>query len=206
MKKRILITAATLMVVAAVAVPNAMAYFTDSMSAAGRVPVVVGDSEIIPTENVEEMTKYISISNTGTFDVYIRAKAIAPSSVTLTLTDEAKANGWSQGDGGYYYYSDILPAGEDSQAKELIIEVSQPSNLGEFQTDFNVVIVQEAAKVHYKEDGTPYADWVEDVIITENNEEQPKETEDVIQDDNSQVPVIDENVNNDTQNNEEGEE
>ena len=130
--KKYLIIAAALVMIGAAGIKPTMAYFTDTQTATGKITVNLGDSTIIPDEKVDGMTKIITVSNTGDYDVFVRVKAIYSSNYTVTLTDNAKANGWSDGGDGYYYYSDIVTKKDTDNASskqlELEIEVKDKNN------------------------------------------------------------------------------
>nr|MCR5415248.1 hypothetical protein [Pseudobutyrivibrio sp.] len=117
------------------------------------------DGELPPPEDyVENMVKHVTLTNTGECDVYVRVLAVYPDDGSvgaelLSTTD------WSQGEGGYYYYSKILAPGESTS--ELQLEITYSTEL-----DFNVIIIQEATKVIYDEDGNPTADWTSTVTVT----------------------------------------
>ncbi len=154
MKKKWLILAALAAVtLSTIAVTPSIAYFTDTVQTKGTIEVKLGDGKPKIDEEVKNMTKYVTIKNTGDYDIYVRVKAIYPDSCTLTLQKES---GWEQGQGGYYYYESPVAPGK-STASQLKLKITKNTDL---DLDFNVVIVQEATKVVYDEDGNPTpADW-----------------------------------------------
>ncbi|MBE5911510.1 hypothetical protein [Pseudobutyrivibrio sp.] len=148
--KWLILVAAALVLVSGTAVKPAIAYFTDTISTEGKIELKLGDSEIPPMEDkVENMIKKISISNTGDYELLVRAKALYPDNCTVTLVD---SEGWSDGGDGYYYYSDIVSPGE--KTNQLLLQINS-----EAEESFNVIIVQEGAKVIYDEDGSYTGDW-----------------------------------------------
>ncbi|QFJ53600.1 hypothetical protein [Pseudobutyrivibrio xylanivorans] len=144
------LVAAAAIVLSISAVRPAIAYFTDTVETSGKFDLKIGDGKPGIDEKVEGMTKSITIKNTGDYDIFVRAKAIAPETCTLT---PQLAEGWSKGDGDFYYYSKPVSPGEATET-ELKIHITSNSDY-----DFNVVIVQEATKVLYDEAGNPSADW-----------------------------------------------
>ncbi len=159
-RKWLYLIAAAAIVLSMTAVKPAIAYFTDTMTAEGTIPIKITDSTTKIKEKVSEMTKHVVISNTGDYDIFVRAKAIAPDSCTITPTLN---EGWSKGDGEYYYYNKPLAPGEET-ATELELKISNDSNL-----DFNVVVVQEAVKALYNADGSAQPiDWSTGKISTSN--------------------------------------
>ncbi len=161
-KGKYLLILAAFAVIGLASVKPAMAYFTDYALATGYHVVKVHDPVVDPpTENVKDMVKTISLTNTGDFDMYVRVRAICPDTVTATMEN---TTGWTK-DGDFYTYDAILPVGQSTS--EINLRISEPT--GELAgSDFNVVIIQEGTKVHYKEDGTPYANWQDK--ITERRE------------------------------------
>ncbi len=151
--KKYLIIAAALAFIGAASVGPAMAYFTDSHIATGMVAIDLGDSELTPTESVEGMVKTIQVENSGNYEVYIRVKALYGSTVGVEKLDGDK---WSLAEDGYYYYSDVVEAGGITEELKLIITAPADTK----QDSFNVVIVEEATRVTYADDGTlNAADW-----------------------------------------------
>ena len=150
MKKRLVLIAMALILISGIAIKPAVAYFTDTVSAEGMLELKVGDGELDKMDDsVENMVKKIAITNTGEFDVFVRAGVIAPDGVTVTM--EA-SDGWTKGEDGYYYYSPVVAIGETSGKLNLKVD-------GGELTDFNVIIVQEATKVIYDEAGNATFDW-----------------------------------------------
>lgn len=138
--KKYLLVAAALVVIGATSIKPAMAYFTNSHQAVGTVTVHLGDLEITPNENAKEWTKEITVQNTGDYDVFVRVKAICGSQYSANLTS---GDGWSYNENdGYYYYSDLLA--KDATSSVLKLTITPPEGLE--NEEFNVVIVQEAAK------------------------------------------------------------
>ena len=152
-KKPLIMAAATLALTGTLAVGSAMAYFTTYSTAGGGVTMNMGFTETIPNEEVDENGKHITITNTGDYDCFVRVKAFAP----VDLTYNAPDGGWTDGGDGYWYYGEVLPAGETT-GKELNITYKFPSG-DEKPDEFNIVVIEECTPVLYQEDGTPYADW-----------------------------------------------
>ena len=148
--KKLVIIAAALVMIGAASVGPAMAYFTDTQLATGMVSVNLADSKLTPHESVENMIKTIQVENTGSYDVYVRVRAIYGSTVSVNVADGSSGN-WSKAEGDdYYVYSAVLKPGEITEALKL--EIIPPS--GTTQSSFNVIIVEEATKALYKADGT----------------------------------------------------
>lgn len=151
-RKWLILAAFAAVTLSIVAVTPSIAYFTDTVQTEGKIEVKLGDGKPEIDENVKDMTKYVTIKNTGDYDIFVRAKAIYPDTCTVTLENEA---GWKNGTGGYYYYDNPVAPGASTESA-LTLKIENSSEL-----DFNVVIVQEATKVVYDENGNPKpADWI----------------------------------------------
>lgn len=156
-KKAFWLAAAALALVGTAGAGEAMAYFTTYVTAAGGYPVTLGyETEI--EEDVSDMTKHVVITNTGETDCYVRVKVFSGSQFEIAYTP---GSGWSQEADGYWYYSEILPAGESTS--ELLAKIQVPEG---YTDTFNIVVVQECTPVLYDEGGQPYADWERKVDTT----------------------------------------
>jgi hypothetical protein len=152
-----------------------MAYFTDYTTAGGTVEISVKDPSTDVTESVSEWTKRITIQNTGEADCFIRVAAIAPDKYTLSLDSAGEVSeDWSSQSDGYYYYNNPVAPGEstsDLNIKIIGYETIENDEQGNLPSEFNVIILQESAKVLYQEDGTPYADWSQAISTDQNVQE-----------------------------------
>ena len=153
MKKRdIFLAAFAAALVAAAAVDSAWAYFTTYAEAQGGYPISLGDETRVE-EEFSDWTKHVSITSAeGSEPAYVRVKAFSGSQYDLVYSD-GKGK-WTPGDGGYYYYSDIVEGGESTEPLDIKIE-----GIPEDAEEFNVVVVHESTPVQYDGDGKPYADW-----------------------------------------------
>ena len=144
MKKKILIVAASLLLLGAVGVKPAMAYFTATHESSGVASF--GHIEITPHEKIDGFTKSITIENTGDNPVYVRVQLFAGSTHKLTVAAGSSSK-WDKDADGFYYYSDKLEAGATTET----LSVTVDSN-GETAKEFNVIVVSEATGV--KADGS----------------------------------------------------
>ncbi len=153
--KNIFLAAAAGMLILSAGAGSAWAYFTTYTEAAGGYAIQLGSQSEV-TETLDSWTKHVTVTNDASSGpVYVRAKAFSGGSYPLTYSDSD--NRWTLGEEGYYYYSEILLAGEASGPLDIHIDgVPQKVKDGE---NFNVVVVYESTPVCYREDGTPYADW-----------------------------------------------
>ena len=152
-KRRIVLAALAVVVVLVAAIGSSLAYFSAFVTASGTVTVGAGTTTTIEEPDVSEGTKHLVITNTGENDCYVRAKAFAGSALTLTYS----GSGWTDRGDGWYYYGEILPAGE--QTSELLVTISGEEDLAEDVDSFNVIVVYEHAPVSYDENGNAFEDW-----------------------------------------------
>ena len=141
-KKKIIVIAASLLLLGSIAVKPALAYFTDSHTAKGAVSVTLGEYKIVPDEEVDGLTKTIYVKNTGDFPVYARVKVFVGSTHGLKF-EEDKSDDWRYvSSDEFYYYDKILQPTDTS--KPLVVTID-PKN--ETSETFNVIVVEEATLV-----------------------------------------------------------
>ncbi len=163
-KKPLVLAAAAIALTGSLTVGSAMAYFTTYATAQGGVKMNMGFTETVPNEEVDEKGKHVTIKNTGDYDCFVRVRAFAP----VELSYKAPDGGWTDGGDGYWYYNEILPAGQTTKT-ELNISYEFPSG-DQKPEEFNVVVIQECTPILYDEDGNAYADW--NKVVTDSNETQ----------------------------------
>lgn len=164
-KKKMILIAASVLMLSAVAVKPAIAFLTDTHGTAGTSTVHINDHdiEIIPVERIDENIKVIKIKNTGELPVKVRVKLVVGSTHKDELefgeSQKAQSVGWTYDSGdGYYYYKDTIDVGKESG--ELHVKITpKPGTTGRF----NIIVTSEAARV--KADGT--GAW-EEVLTYEN--------------------------------------
>ena len=176
MKKRNLILAgiAAGMILTA-SVPSALAYFTTYVSAKGMKDVVLQDRTELEEPEPENWTKVITIkADADSEPVYVRANAFAPDDYTLTFS----GTGWSQGEGGWYYFSTPISKGGAAEALNVKIDKNGGFGKEDIGENFNVVVVYEYTPVLYREDTLePYADWSKSVEYHETVNSEVTEAE-----------------------------
>lgn len=148
--KRIWLLLVAVVLVFSVSFGTTLAYFTTYAEAEGGHVLELGHFTRI-REEFSQWTKHVTLTNTGDRDCYVRLKAFCGSELKLEFTNESGK--WSLGDDGYYYYSDIVPIGGETEPIDIKIDIPEG-----YTQDFNVVVVQECTLVLYDGD-TPYADW-----------------------------------------------
>ena len=83
----------------------------------------------------------------------MRVKVFAGEMFQDSLSYSDDSGKWTPGEDGYYYYSDIVPAGGMTEELRVMID-----NMDAEQS-FNVIVAQECTLVQYDDSGSPYADW-----------------------------------------------
>lgn len=157
-KKTLILSLLSLSLIVLCSVQSAYAYFTTYTSARGEASLHLGyDTTIV--EELDNMTKHISVrSEEGSIPVYVRVRYFAPAG--YTVTPSSVGNQWIQ-NGDYWYYSNILLAGESTSNLDLLINVPNDQ-----LQDFNVIVVSESVPVTYDATGNPEpANWNQPVEI-----------------------------------------
>lgn len=153
-KRSIILALAAVVLVLAVSLPTAWAYFTTYTEAKGGVPLQPWRVETKIKEEVTNWVKHVVIENSEDGGpVYVRARAYSGSIYPLTYTGE----GWTDGGDGFWYYDGILNGGEATP--ELLVKIDGVPKDAVDGQEFNVVVVYETTPVQYDQDGKPYADW-----------------------------------------------
>lgn len=155
-KSRIALAAAAAVMLIALSIPGAMAYFTANDRAEGTVPVNLGYKTTIDEPQVEDWQKHIVITNEAdsSESCYVRAKAIAPESLELSYSGK----GWSEGEDGFWDYVTPLAPGESTE--ELLVKIENIPADAKEGDKIKVPVVYESTKVIYNQDGSPQkADW-----------------------------------------------
>lgn len=163
-KKPLVLAAAAIALTGSLTVGSAVAYFTTYATAQGGVTMNMGFTKTKPHEEVDENGKHVTISNVGDYDCFVRVRAFAPVELSYNVPD----GGWTDGGDGYWYYNDVLQAGQTTE-KELNITYKFPSG-DQKPEEFNVVVIQECTPILYDEDGNAYADW--DNVVTDSSNTQ----------------------------------
>lgn len=167
------LSAAAVILLAGTTLGKAIAYFTTYVVAEGGRELKLGFTTTEPIENIVPGAKEITIKNTGANDCYVRVKVFAGNEYTLTFMEDKSDAHWKAGKDGYYYWTEILPAGPEGQGGmtgTLKIKI----DCGDTTMDsFNVIVVQECTPVTFGENGEQLTwnkvDWdrTADVIKTE---------------------------------------
>lgn len=148
--KRTWLLLAVALLVCTMSVGTTLAYFTANAEAEGGHVLELGHFTKI-REEFSNWTKHVTLTNTGDRDCYVRLKAFSSSDLELNYISQSEK--WSLGDDGYYYYSDIVPIGGETEPIDIKIDIPEG-----YTQDFNVVVIQECTLVLFEGD-EPYADW-----------------------------------------------
>lgn len=157
-KNIVALPAAALLMVALADFGNTSAYFTTYVSAGGNETVHMGSQTEIH-EDVSDMTKHVSITNTSAQNAcFVRVKVFYGGQLQVSYIDRSESGDlWTYSEeDGYWYYGPILAPGASTE----ILDVKIGDLPEDFDKDsFNVVVIQECTPVIYDEDGNPTADW-----------------------------------------------
>lgn len=164
--KKLILVAAALLMLGAISIKPAMAYFTDTHTANGSV--LFGKRSITPHEKTEGLTKTITVENTGDYPVYVRVKLFAGDTHGLKFNGD-KSPKWSfNGNDEFYYFE--TPISPKELTGELVVDIDP---VDETAGEFNVIVVEEGCPVG--EDGQPT--WDKKITNTEtfnSGETQPE--------------------------------
>ena len=172
-KRTWLLPAAALGMTALLTLEGVSAYFTTYVSAGGSQVVHMGSRTEIH-EDLSNMTKHVSITNTSQInDCFVRVKVFHGGQFEVSYTDRSEGGLWiySEAD-GYWYYGPALAAGESTE----ILDVKVGDLPEDFDRDsFNVVVIQECTPVVYDGEGNPTADW--NTVYTDYEETEGRKTD-----------------------------
>ena len=155
-KKSYILSLLALVLILCAFIQPAWAYFTSSKEADGAVQLNFKRTTTI-TETVDQnMTKHVTITNTGDCEVWIRARAYAGEQYALTVSE---TNGWEKR-GNWWYYNKTVEPGKSTG--ELLVKLDlngiEPTDVA------NVGVIYQCTTVIYDSDGKPTADWSPDLI------------------------------------------
>lgn len=170
-KKIVSLAAAAIVLTAGVTVDEAMAFFTNHITASGSKELHLGFTTTLPEDAVSDWANHITVKNEGANACYVRVKAFAGEQYGLSHDTAGSDGGWSTlGNDGYYYWHDILEKGASTGSLALKIDHANATD------DFNVVIVQERTPVVYDENGVPVTwdkmDWTRTADVVKKIETQ----------------------------------
>ena len=144
--KKIIITALSLVLLLTASVGLTAAYFTDYEAAkGGAVLSLSGQTQLEETMNGNNKT--VVIKNVGETDMIVRVQVIGDGDkVNVTAGSE-----WEKA-GDWWYYKDILKAGQETEPLFTQIVLSDKDNINpRYWTDFNVYIRHESKQAEFHE-------------------------------------------------------
>lgn len=168
--------AAALCLTAGLTVGKAMAYFTTYARSEGTVSVSLDFPHVDVEEEVTNLTKHITVANTGEADCYVRVKVLAGEKYQEQLAF-TPGDGWGERqEDGYFYYNRILKAQgtePESSTRTTVLDaaialkdqtgVMAGGVVSEAEKDglkeFNIIVVAECTPVFYDDDGNPQYSW-----------------------------------------------
>lgn len=161
-RTKLTMTALAAMLVLGMSAGTAWAYFTDSTTAEGSIPIKVEPTTTITEENGPG-TKTIRIRNTGeNVPAYARVRIYAASD----LGASAVGDGWSGSIGSWFEYAEPLAVGAETKPLEVSFELEHAYNEAEGiegarnGDETNIIVVFECVPVTYDADGNPLpASW-----------------------------------------------
>ena len=117
------------------------AYFTANTEAEGGLRIVPESNE--PHEYIVDKEKRLTIENdVDAAPVFVRARGFSGDDSDLTYDGE----NWHDGGDGWWYYDEILEAGQTTEALVISIEKVLPED-AEPGDNFNVIVVYESTRV-----------------------------------------------------------
>ena len=187
-----LLTAAAVMLVLSAVMGSAWAYFTTYCRAKGGYPIVLGHEEH-EEEAFKQWNKELSIKiSDDSNPVYLRARAFC-ADYELSYSDDivgedgktTNKNWVGPSNDGWVYYTEILGKNDKRRAESLFVKINNvPENKDEvaFKGDeFNVIIVYEATRVQYDDNGNelPWdrVDWTQKVDTHRTSADSAEKTE-----------------------------
>ncbi len=159
-KKHFILAALAVVLVLSSSIGIALAYFTTYATARGGYVIHLGNQTEL-REDYENGQKTLQIKNTaeaGTRPVFVRAKALAGTDVTLTYADE---NHWYDGGDGYHYYTEAV-YGQETTGQE-VITITFPKQKDDTGKDIepkdgtvvNVTVIYECVPAVFTAEGFP---------------------------------------------------
>ena len=145
-----------LVLILTLSVQPALAYFTDSTQAAGSVELYFGSKTEI-TEEVKDLVKTVTITNTEGAPVWVRAVAYVGSAFELEVS------GWGSpaGSDTWVYYGVPIAAGEATTGLKVAV-TKIPSSSDYSMKSFNVGVQFESIPVEYYANGDPITPTADD--------------------------------------------
>ena len=158
MKKRTLLLAVlAFALVLSSGIGSAIAYFTSYATARGGYVIQGGRTEI--EENWQHGQKIVRIRNVartandnGKYPVFVRARAFADSSLSISFSSDPEG-AWKQ-DGDYWYYQSAIAAGDISGALNIAVAAKKTEDFKVGDTA-DVIVVYESVPAMFLADDSP---------------------------------------------------
>lgn len=153
-KKSIFLLALSIILLIAATANSTLAYFTTYTSAEGGYILNLKKGTTAIEAEQDGNSWFVRVTNSndnGNQPVFVRVQFIAPRGCSLT-TD---GNGWTDGEDGFWYYADIVPAGGVTNYLQTAVTI----NPGYEPDSFDIVALYETAPVLYDANNRPTTDW-----------------------------------------------
>ena len=147
-KNKLLLTALAVILAMGVMVAPALAYFTAHTEAAGGIALDLGHQTTID-EDFYDWGKLVTVTNEGPESCYVRVQAFSSGRLEVS-----PSGAWTDGGDGWWYYNDVVDAGESTTVLDVAIKDKSEKELVNGQI-VDVAIVYESMKVVYDENGKP---------------------------------------------------
>ena len=163
-RKTFLVALLAIVLIFSASIQPAMAYFSAYTTASGGQKVTVSEGPDA-YEREKNMVKTLVITNKkGAAPIFVRAKVVySPTKAEVKVTDESSGKWVLQGD--YYYYTELVPGGSETEPLQVKIKVTQKSDeqgnpIEPLEGDeFNVIVQYESTLALYNDEGTDYVTW-----------------------------------------------
>lgn len=158
-RKTTLLAALAIASVLGMGIAPAGAYFTDSSTANGGIPIGITPSTDF-YEWYENGVKHLTVTNSAdaSSPVFVRARAYTSLPTTIA------GSGWTAADDGWYYYGPAIAPGGTSE--DLTVTIQFPTirstdepNGAEIGDNYNIIVVYESTPAIYDAQGNPAPDW-----------------------------------------------
>ena len=179
-RKKLILASLAVLLVLALAVPAASAYFTTYVRVPGSKTVHLSDGTEFDETQTEGGGKHVVITADEDSDpVFVRVLIMAPEDVldALVITNGGESGSWedkgdfgSDGCSGYWYFSEPIKDGETAE-----MNIDLPEGFQYDGDSFNVVVLHEYVPAEPDENGGLTANWdswdADDLDITTDDAE-----------------------------------
>ena len=152
-KHTFLFVLAAVLIILSTAVP-VLAYFTATVHVKGSRTISLGSSAQMEENFGSWQKKIVVRADDDSQPVYVRVRAFAGSTFELEYDSDGS---WYDGGDGFWYYTEILNAGENTS--ELVVTIKNIPDDPAAGDAFSIAVIQEYTPVRYTSSGEAYSDW-----------------------------------------------